>query len=192
MRYVYDPADPAPTIGGPTSLPRRLLRTNSGPLDQRPLEERPDVLVYFSEPLDEPLEVTGPLSLVAPTPRRARRDTDFVAKLTATSARTASRASSPRASSERASATGYDRPALRRARASRTSTRRPRRDQQRLPAGPPDPPARHLELVPPLRPEPEHGSALGIDGPDDLRRARQTIFHDDARASHLRLPVVDR
>src|SRR5207249_5566524 len=38
--YVYDPADPAQTIGGPTSLPPRMLKANAGPLDQRKLEER--------------------------------------------------------------------------------------------------------------------------------------------------------
>jgi putative CocE/NonD family hydrolase len=63
-RYVYDPRDPAPTIGGPTSLPGRFLRTNSGPSDQRPLEGRADVLIYSSTPLPRPLEVTGPLSVV--------------------------------------------------------------------------------------------------------------------------------
>ncbi len=53
--YVYDPADPAPTLGGPTSLPAALMRTNSGPMDQRRIEERPDVLVYTSAPLQEPV-----------------------------------------------------------------------------------------------------------------------------------------
>jgi len=41
------------------SLPAAFMRTNSGPMDQRPLEERPDVLVYTSAPLGEPLEVNG-------------------------------------------------------------------------------------------------------------------------------------
>ena len=63
-RYVYDPHDPAPTIGGPTSLPGTFLRTNSGPLDQRPLQQRDDVLSYASAALEHPLEVTGPLSVV--------------------------------------------------------------------------------------------------------------------------------
>jgi uncharacterized protein len=36
------------------------------------------------------------------------------------------------------------------------------------------------------------GSPLGADGPTDLRPARQTILHDDAHPSHLRLPVVAR
>jgi hypothetical protein len=79
-RFRFDPRDPAPTIGGPTSLPGKFLRTNAGPLDQRPLEGRPDVLVYTSEPLSEDLEVTGPLSVTLHAATSAR-DTDFVAKL---------------------------------------------------------------------------------------------------------------
>jgi putative CocE/NonD family hydrolase len=79
-RYVYDPCDPAPTIGGPTSLPGRFLKTNSGPLDQRRLEERADVLAYTSAPFERPLEVTGPLELVLHAASSAR-DTDFVGKL---------------------------------------------------------------------------------------------------------------
>jgi uncharacterized protein len=78
--YRFDPRDPAPTIGGPTSLPGKFLRTNAGPLDQRPLEGRGDVLVYTTEPLEEDLEVTGPLSLRLYAATSAR-DADFVAKL---------------------------------------------------------------------------------------------------------------
>ena len=36
------------------------------------------------------------------------------------------------------------------------------------------------------------GNPVGVDGPGDLREARQTIFHDESRASHLRLPIVER
>jgi putative CocE/NonD family hydrolase len=78
--YRFDPCDPAPTIGGPTSLPGKFLRTNAGPLDQRPLEGRGDVLVYTTEPLADDLEVTGPLSLTLHAATSAR-DADFVAKL---------------------------------------------------------------------------------------------------------------
>jgi putative CocE/NonD family hydrolase len=57
--YDYDPRDPAPTVGGNT-----LVLGNGffqGPRDRRAVEARPDVLVYTSDPLDEDLEVTGPL-----------------------------------------------------------------------------------------------------------------------------------
>ncbi|MEW2305581.1 CocE/NonD family hydrolase [Streptomyces sp. NPDC006655] len=54
--YVHDPADPVPTVGGATLMSSEY---RSGPLDQAPVEARPDVLVYTSEPLAEDLEVTG-------------------------------------------------------------------------------------------------------------------------------------
>ncbi len=78
--FTFDPRDPAPTIGGPTSLPGKFMRTNAGPLDQRPLEGRRDVLAYTSEPLAEDLEVTGPLSVTLHAATSAR-DADWVAKL---------------------------------------------------------------------------------------------------------------
>jgi putative CocE/NonD family hydrolase len=54
--------------------------TVSGPRDQRPIEKRPDVLVYTSEFLEEEIEVVGPLKVVLHASSDAV-DTDFVAKL---------------------------------------------------------------------------------------------------------------
>ena len=48
--------------------------------DQREVESRQDVLVYTGEPLDAPLEVTGPLTVVLYAASSAT-DTDFTAKL---------------------------------------------------------------------------------------------------------------
>jgi putative CocE/NonD family hydrolase len=76
-QYVYDPANPVPTIGGATLL-HPLLR--AGAFDQRPIELRPDMLVYTSAPLERPLEVTGPVSVVLHVATDAP-DTDFVARL---------------------------------------------------------------------------------------------------------------
>lgn len=75
--YVYDPANPVPTVGGAT-LMHPLFR--AGARDQRPIEQRDDVLVYTSAPLDEPLEVTGPVRVVLHVATDAP-DTDFVARL---------------------------------------------------------------------------------------------------------------
>jgi hypothetical protein len=52
----------------------------SGAFDQRPLDNRHDVLVYSTPVLDKPVEVTGPIvvTLYAST---SARDTDFTAKL---------------------------------------------------------------------------------------------------------------
>ena len=75
--YVYDPADPCPTCGGTLLMPRTY---RPGPVDQRPLLERPDVLVYTSEPLGRELEITGPVVAVLYAATSAP-DTDWVVKL---------------------------------------------------------------------------------------------------------------
>ena len=51
-----------------------------GVADQRPVEDRQDVLVYTSEPLDRELEVTGPIKVHLFASSSAV-DTDFTAKL---------------------------------------------------------------------------------------------------------------
>jgi putative CocE/NonD family hydrolase len=53
---------------------------SAGPRDQRAIEERDDVLIYTSAPLNEPLEVTGTLEAVVYASTDGR-DTDFTAKL---------------------------------------------------------------------------------------------------------------
>ena len=50
------------------------------PQDQRALDGRRDVLVYQTPPLDEPVEVTGPVT-VRLWASSSARDTDFVVKL---------------------------------------------------------------------------------------------------------------
>ncbi len=51
-----------------------------GPVDQRPIERRDDVLCYTSSPLEADLEVTGPLEAVLYVASSAP-DTDFVVRL---------------------------------------------------------------------------------------------------------------
>ena len=77
-KFVYDPAKPVPTIGGPLCCDTFHLAP--GPRDQRPVEERDDVLVYSTPPLDHDLEVTGPVRLDFFASSSAV-DTDFTAKL---------------------------------------------------------------------------------------------------------------
>jgi len=89
--YRFDPADPVITLGG--SVVQRPPAILAGGFDQveqprffgcrvpgRPLSERPDVLVFQTEPLTEDLEVTGDvvveLWISSDCP-----DTDFTAKL---------------------------------------------------------------------------------------------------------------
>ena len=75
-RYRYDPADPAPTLGGPIYWGL----AQAGPVDQRPLLERQDVLYYRSERLARPLGVAGEIDLDLWVATDAA-DTDFIAKL---------------------------------------------------------------------------------------------------------------
>jgi uncharacterized protein len=77
-RYRYNPLDPTPTMGGPLCC--NNVFSLGGPRDQRRVEEREDVLVYTSAPLEEPIEVTGPVKVVLYAASSAP-DTDFTAKL---------------------------------------------------------------------------------------------------------------
>jgi putative CocE/NonD family hydrolase len=77
-QYIYDPSDAVPTIGGPLCC--QALPTGIGPQDQRPAEERHDVLVYTTAPFPKDTEVTGPVSLDLYVSTSAV-DTDFTGKL---------------------------------------------------------------------------------------------------------------
>jgi uncharacterized protein len=187
-RFVYDPNDPAPTIGGPTSLPARMMKPNTGPLDQRRLDDRTDVLAYTSEPLAEPLDVTGGLAVELHAATSAV-DTDFVAKLvdvhpdgTAIVIAESVLRARFRQGFERELLVEPDRPyeyridlgatsnvflAGHRIRVMITSSSFPRFDRN-----------------------PNTGRPLGVDGPEELVSARQTVFHDASRPSCLVLSVV--
>ena len=73
--YAYDGKDPVPTSGG-----NNLVGAPVGPCDQQRVEEREDVLVYSTAPLEQDTEVTGPVKLVLFAASSAR-DTDFTGKL---------------------------------------------------------------------------------------------------------------
>jgi putative CocE/NonD family hydrolase len=105
-RYVYDPRDPLPTVGGTAYLSRmsagpvpretwevkQELIVPYGACDQRestlyfncssnsPLSSRPDNLVFQTDPLQRTVEVTGPISVKLWASSTAV-DTDFTAKL---------------------------------------------------------------------------------------------------------------
>jgi hypothetical protein len=89
--YTFDPADPVPTIGGSFSSTSPVFEP--GAYDQRerddvfaakppylPLKSRADVLVFQTEPLNEDVEVVGPIvaHLFASS---SATDTDFTVKL---------------------------------------------------------------------------------------------------------------
>jgi len=73
--YTYDPNDPVPTVGG-----QSMFKENTGPCDRRSVERRDDVLVYSTPPLEQAVEVTGPIQLTLYAASDAP-DTDFTAAL---------------------------------------------------------------------------------------------------------------
>jgi putative CocE/NonD family hydrolase len=77
-QYLYDPAKPVPTIGGPLCCASERLAP--GPRDQRAVEARDDVLIFSTPPLAQEMEVTGPVSLELYA-KSSAVDTDFTAKL---------------------------------------------------------------------------------------------------------------
>ena len=89
-RFTFDPRNPVPTIGGGISAVDDTMQP--GGFDQRgragflgcqdtlPLNARPDVLTFQTPPLDEALEVTGPVEMRLWASSSAL-DTDFTAKL---------------------------------------------------------------------------------------------------------------
>lgn len=83
--YTYDPADPAPTLGGIMIDIGQVARfdrtlTADGPHDQRPLESRADVLVYDSPLLTEVVRVAGPGTATLWVSSSAE-DTDFLVRI---------------------------------------------------------------------------------------------------------------
>ncbi len=53
VAFTFDPANPCPSIGG------NNLTIARGPMNQNTIENRGDVVLFTSEPLNEPVEVTG-------------------------------------------------------------------------------------------------------------------------------------
>ena len=74
LSYEYDPKNPVPTIGGAN------LSITKGPKDQRPVEDRPDVLLFTSQELPYSVEITGSVKIKLWASSTAT-DTDFTAKL---------------------------------------------------------------------------------------------------------------
>ena len=181
-QFVYDPQDPAPTAGGNT------LIIDYGVADQGMVEDRADVLVYTSEPLERDLEITGPIKvhLYAST---SAVDTDFTAKLVDVRPdgyaqnlqdgiiRARYRTSVAQPSFVRPGqvyrytidlgSTSHVVKAGHRVRLDISSSNFPRFDRN-----------------------PNTGAALGVD--DRLEAAHQTVHHSGLYPSHVELPVIPR
>ena len=76
-RFVYDPHDPVPTMGGSTCCSEDITPVPMGPRDQRAVAWRRDVLVYDSEVLGRDLEVTGPIRWCSTPPPPLRTPTSL-------------------------------------------------------------------------------------------------------------------
>jgi hypothetical protein len=184
-RFRYDPADPVPSLGGNNCCG---TPTPAGPMDQRPIEGRRDVLVYDSDILSEELEATGPVKVVLFASSDAV-DTDFVAKLVDVQ---------PDGSSYNMAE------GILRARY-RESLSRPK------PLTPGQVYRLEIDLVgtsvafraghririhvtsshfPQFDRNPNTGAPFGTTA--EVRVAQQTIYHDAERASHVLLPVIPR
>ncbi len=181
--YRYDPAQPVPTTGGNNCCG---TPTQAGPVDQRPLERREDVLVYTSDFLTEPLTIAGPIKMKLHAATDGP-DTDWMIKLVDVQP------------------DGYAMPVaegILRARFREgldkvklltpnevyeyeielTSTANVFKPGHRI----------RIDITssnfPQFDRNPNTGAPLGSS--DELRVARQTIHHGGARPSHLVLPLV--
>ncbi len=194
-RFVYDPGDPTPStwvLEQPEEEPGEVktadeLRRAGREHVQRILEERQDILVYETEPLPEPLTVAGPVSaeLYAST---SARDTDWFLTLSAVDAE--------------GTVTRLVRGALRaryRDSFAEPELLEPGRVYRftldcwhtavRVPAG------SRLRLEVASAWFPFFSRNLGTGGHNETETefvvARQTVFHDAERPSHLLLPVIE-
>ena len=88
--YVFDPENPVPTVGGSGAFQGSWgdywrVEKGSGPFEQRDMDGvllrlRPDVIVFQTPPLEQDVEVTGPI-LVKLFASSSAVNTDFTAKL---------------------------------------------------------------------------------------------------------------
>ena len=77
-KFEYDPMNPAPSHGGNVCCTGNAVA--GGAFDQRKIEERPDILVYTTEPLKQGIEVSGSIDVTLYVSSDAK-DTDFTVKL---------------------------------------------------------------------------------------------------------------
>jgi putative CocE/NonD family hydrolase len=185
-RFVYDPGSPVPSKAGPICC--TFSNEPAGAVDQRDVESRHDVLVYTSEPLREPLEVTGPIEVVLWAASDAR-DTDFTAKLVdvapdGTAINLADSAVRARYRDSVTAPTLLEPGAVNRYRIDLVATSNVFLPGHRV----------RVEIsssnFPRFDRNPNTGELPGLA--TETRPAAQTIYHDAERPSHIVLPVVLR
>ncbi len=76
--FTYDPMNPVTSHGGNVCCTGGAIQ--AGSRDQQEMEERQDILVYTTDPLDEAVEVSGTIEITLYVSSDAK-DTDFTVKL---------------------------------------------------------------------------------------------------------------
>jgi putative CocE/NonD family hydrolase len=184
--YLYDPLDPAPTVGGKTLMPTIMT---AGTEDQSAVEERSDVLCYTSPVLTTPVVTHGPVTVELWAASSAA-DTDFTAKLVDVlpDGRTLNLAD------------GIVRARYRESTRQRSAPLEPgvatRFEIDLWDLAHTFLPGHRIRLeisssnFPRFDRNTNTGNELGVDGPDDVSTAAQQVFHDAVRPSALVLPVA--
>lgn len=191
--FVHDPADPVPTVGGATLINGGAdggPGYEAGPRDQRVLDHRDDILRFTSAPLTEDVEVTGPVKVILYAATTAQ-DTDFTARLV--DCLPDGRAMGV--------TDGIVRARFREG------------PDKAVPIRPGRPYRYVIDLMPTSQVfkaghrirvdiagsnfpcydvNPGNGASAGTATTADFVVARQTVFHDASRTSHIVLPVVPR
>ncbi len=156
----------------------------AGAFDQRDVETRDDVLVYTSQPLDRPMEITGPVTVELWASTSAP-DTDFTAKLVAVHAdgrainlcdgivRARTVAPTPLAAGAayRFTIELWE-----------ISVLVAEGDRLRLEVS--------SSNYPHFEPNSNCGKPVGTDTDADIQTARQAVFHDAIHPSRLILPII--
>ncbi|MDP9364922.1 MAG: CocE/NonD family hydrolase [Chloroflexota bacterium] len=186
--YVYDPANPVPSMGGRACCAPPLAPM--GQVDQTAVEMRNDVLVYTTVPLDRDIEVTGAITATIWAASSAC-DTDFTVKLVdvhpdgrALNLTDGVVRARYRRSLEVPSPIEPDQPYEYRIDAGATSNLFRRGHRIRLEVS--------SSNFPAIDRNPNTGQPLNAARNTDLRPALQTVFHDAARPSHVTLPIIER
>ena len=186
--FVYDPANPVPTVGGPLCCDGDA--SAAGPARSEAKSKLAhDVLVYSTPPLEQDTEVTGPVTLDL-FAKSSAVDTDFTAKLVDVwpngfaqnltegilRAAIANRTSDADAHRPRQGLRIQDRSLVHEQRLSRKATRI------------------RLEVSSSNFPRFDRNLNTGKSAAKDSAfvKATQTIYHDSAHPSALVLPIVPR
>ncbi len=184
-RFRYDPLNPVPTVGGGDCCNGGIVVP--GAFDQRGVEARNDVLVYTSEPLKAPIEVSGFIDAALSVSSSAK-DTDFAVKIVDVAPDGTAWIIGDTIMRARYRA-GYDKPAMMEAGKTYTIKPTPIATSIQFQAG------HRIRVEVTSSDFPKFVRNLNTGGPNESESqgvvAENTIHHDGANLSYIDLPVVD-